>query len=154
MRMTETIDKAKRNPKVVVFGNEVDDSQDKKCYDEEGGRHFHWHNHHHYHSGGFAWGFFLILAGLLFLFNTLNILPWSVWNIVGRLWPIIIILIGVDVVFGRSLISRFLNFFLTFFIFATALGIIFLKVSPGVLTGLPSNILIYLHNISSVLQIK
>jgi hypothetical protein len=38
-----------------------------------------------------AWGIILIVIGALFLFNNLNI---GIWEIVARLWPIILILWG------------------------------------------------------------
>ena len=43
----------------------------------------------------------LIAVGLLFLFNTLGVLPWSLWDTIWRLWPVVLILIGVDILFGR-----------------------------------------------------
>lgn len=43
----------------------------------------------------------LILAGVVFLLNNLGVLPWSVWETLGRLWPLILIGMGLDLVFGR-----------------------------------------------------
>jgi hypothetical protein len=43
----------------------------------------------------------LILAGVLFLLNTLDILPWGVWGSLWRLWPLVLIAIGLDMIFGR-----------------------------------------------------
>jgi hypothetical protein len=44
----------------------------------------------------------LIGLGVLFLLNTLGVLPWGIWATLWRLWPVILILIGVDLLFGRS----------------------------------------------------
>jgi hypothetical protein len=38
-----------------------------------------------------AWGIILIVIGALFLFNNLDI---GIWDLVARLWPIILILWG------------------------------------------------------------
>ena len=43
----------------------------------------------------------LILAGVVFLLNNVGVLPWSVWETLGRLWPLILIAIGIDLVIGR-----------------------------------------------------
>jgi predicted membrane protein len=49
---------------------------------------------------------FLILLGLIFLLNNFGVLPWSVWSILWRFWPIIFILWGLQAIFGRSRFSR------------------------------------------------
>ena len=43
----------------------------------------------------------LIGAGALFLLNNLDILPWSVWGALWRLWPLVLIAIGLDMLLGR-----------------------------------------------------
>ena len=43
----------------------------------------------------------LISAGVVFLLNNLGVLPWGVWEALGRLWPLILIAIGIDLVIGR-----------------------------------------------------
>jgi len=44
----------------------------------------------------------LIGLGIIFLLNTLDILPWSVWGSLWRFWPIILILIGIEILLGRT----------------------------------------------------
>lgn len=43
----------------------------------------------------------LISAGVVFLLNNLGVLPWSVWALLGRLWPLVLIAIGIDLIIGR-----------------------------------------------------
>lgn len=43
----------------------------------------------------------LIVVGFLFLLNNLGIVPWSVWPTLARLWPVLLILLGIDFVLGR-----------------------------------------------------
>ncbi|MEO8287433.1 MAG: DUF5668 domain-containing protein [Chloroflexota bacterium] len=43
----------------------------------------------------------LIGAGVVFLLNNLGILPWGIWNQLWRLWPLILIAIGLDLLIGR-----------------------------------------------------
>lgn len=43
----------------------------------------------------------LIVAGIIFLLNNFGILPWSVWSTLATLWPVILILFGLDIAIGR-----------------------------------------------------
>jgi hypothetical protein len=43
----------------------------------------------------------LIGAGVLFLLNNLGIVDWGIWNDLWRLWPLILIAIGLDLLVGR-----------------------------------------------------
>ena len=43
----------------------------------------------------------LIGLGILFLLNNLGILPWSVWEMIFRLWPVLIIAAGLEILIGR-----------------------------------------------------
>jgi hypothetical protein len=51
--------------------------------------------------GGFVWPLILITAGVIFLLNNLGMLSWSVWDVLWRFWPIVLIAIGLDILFGR-----------------------------------------------------
>lgn len=62
---------------------------------------------------GLAGPVFLIGLGVVFLFNNFGNLPWNVWELILRLWPVLIIAIGLDIVVGRrsawgSLLALFL----------------------------------------------
>jgi hypothetical protein len=43
----------------------------------------------------------LIIVGIIFLLNNLGVIPWSVWFTLARLWPVILILLGIDILLGR-----------------------------------------------------
>ena len=45
--------------------------------------------------------FLLIAAGVVFLLNNLGYLPWNVWGQLWRLWPLILIVMGLDILLGR-----------------------------------------------------
>lgn len=47
----------------------------------------------------------LILAGIVLLLNTLGIWEWEVWWTILRLWPILIIAAGLDLLIGRRSLS-------------------------------------------------
>jgi hypothetical protein len=52
-------------------------------------------------QGGLAGPIILIGAGLLFLLNNLGVISWSVWGGLIKLWPLLLIAIGLDLLFGR-----------------------------------------------------
>lgn len=50
---------------------------------------------------GFVGPLILIFIGLIFLLNNLGIVDVSIWELLWRLWPVWLIAIGVDLLFGR-----------------------------------------------------
>lgn len=44
----------------------------------------------------------LILIGVIFLANNLGFMGWDVWSTLWRLWPVLLIAAGVDIMFGRN----------------------------------------------------
>lgn len=53
------------------------------------------------HGGSLIFPIVLIVAGLILLLNNLGIVPWSVWLSLAQLWPALLILLGIDLLFGR-----------------------------------------------------
>lgn len=57
-------------------------------------------------------GLFFIFLGLVFLLNTLGILSWSIWgnifSIIMRVWPIILIYVGLQIILSRNYILSIL----------------------------------------------
>ncbi len=51
--------------------------------------------------GGFVWPLILISAGVIFLLNNMGRLSWDVWDTLWRMWPVLLIAIGLDILFGR-----------------------------------------------------
>ncbi len=51
------------------------------------------------------WPIVLIVAGILFLLSNLGYLPEPSWNLLWRLWPVILIALGLDVLIGRRSIA-------------------------------------------------
>jgi hypothetical protein len=51
--------------------------------------------------GGFVGPTILIGIGILLLLSNLGMLQWSVWETIGRLWPILLIAAGLDTLVGR-----------------------------------------------------
>jgi len=43
----------------------------------------------------------LIGLGIVFLLNNLGVLSWSVWEVIFRLWPVLLVAAGLDLLLGR-----------------------------------------------------
>jgi hypothetical protein len=64
----------------------------------------------------------LIALGVVFLLNNMGILSWNVWEVIFRLWPILVIAIGLDLLLGRrSALGAVLAFLITLAILLGAL---------------------------------
>lgn len=48
-----------------------------------------------------VWPMVLIALGAVLLLNNLGILDWSIWGVLWRMWPILVIAIGLDMILGR-----------------------------------------------------
>ena len=42
-------------------------------------------------------GVFLLFLGVVFLLQTLNVLPWTIWNTLWRFWPVLLIAGGLSI---------------------------------------------------------
>ncbi len=47
------------------------------------------------------WPIILIGAGVIFLLANLGIIPSNPWPLIWNLWPVILIVIGLDILLGR-----------------------------------------------------
>ena len=66
---------------------------------------------HYRRRGGFVWPIILITLGVIFLLNNLGTLSWTVWDVLWRFWPVLLIAAGLDVLFGRrSIIGSLIAF--------------------------------------------
>jgi hypothetical protein len=74
----------------------------------------------------------LIGLGIVLLLNNLGILDWDVWDVVFRLWPVLLIAAGLEVLIGRrSALGSLLALIVTL---ALVAGVLWL-VSTGVVIG-------------------
>ncbi len=59
------------------------------------------------YPSGLTWPIFLIGVGAILLLNTLGWLSWEIWSVLLRLWPVLLIAGGIDLLIGRrSAIGR------------------------------------------------
>lgn len=75
----------------------------------------------------------LIFLGAVFLLNNFGILPWDVWQSLWKFWPAILILIGAEILLGKSASIR------TFIILAGLIFLVPIALSYNPLTNNPLN---------------
>jgi hypothetical protein len=51
---------------------------------------------------GFVGPLILVTIGFILLFNNLGIIPWDIWGTLWRFWPVILILIGIEIIVCRT----------------------------------------------------
>jgi hypothetical protein len=77
------------------------------------------------HRGGLVGPVILIGLGVVFLLNNLGILSWSLWDVIFRLWPVLLIAAGLDILLGRrSAWGSLLALLLTLIVLAGALWLL------------------------------
>ncbi|MCX7683271.1 MAG: DUF5668 domain-containing protein [Anaerolineae bacterium] len=94
------------------------------------------------HRPSLFWPLVLIGAGVLLLLSNLGYLRWESWNMLWRLWPLLLIALGIDVLIGRrSVLGAFISGLVILGLIVAALVIVFLA-QHSALVGLtlPSGI--------------
>lgn len=46
-------------------------------------------------------GIFLVFLGVVLLLQSLDVLPWSLWNTLWRFWPVLLIISGLSILLRR-----------------------------------------------------
>src|SRR5262245_41869222 len=81
-----------------------------------------------YLSPNLFWPFLLISLGGLLLLQDLGLLPVGLWDLLIRLWPLLLVALGLDMLIGhRSRSHAFLTLFLTTLIVALSLTLAALR---------------------------
>jgi len=113
--------------KVIIMGEEVRDSH-------KGREH-----------GDLFWGLSLIFSGVILFFNTLGVVPWSIWSQLWRVWPMFIILAGLRIVLGKSAISNIIIGAVTIIFFAVLAVYALYATVPELLPALPPDLEYLMH---------
>lgn len=53
-----------------------------------------------------VWAIFLVFIGLVFLLNTTGVVDWSIWTYILRFWPVFLILAGIKLMIGQSVVGE------------------------------------------------
>ncbi len=84
------------------------------------------------HRPSLFWPIVLIMSGVLFLLSNLGYLPEPSWGLLWRLWPVVLIALGLDVLIGRrSLAGAIISGILIFVLIGgTVLAVFFARNIP------------------------
>lgn len=121
--MTQTKNK---EPEVTIFGEALSDKQIQREQNDP------------------ITGFLLLFAGVVLLLNSLEILPWSIWSEMFKFWPILVILFGLKILLGSSLLAHTLINIINFAVFTFLLLFLLLEFAPHLLAWLPADFINYL----------
>lgn len=67
----------------------------------------------------------LILIGLIFLFNNFGILSWSVWEVIWKIWPVFLILFGLEMLIGKKFLGKAVMILLIVILSLALIGFLF-----------------------------
>ena len=78
----------------------------------------------------------LIAVGSVLLLNNLGVLSWTVWANLAQVWPVVLVLVGIELVLGRR--TPLLGFVLAAIVIAVAIGVVAHSTGgPGNVTAAP-----------------
>ncbi len=88
----------------------------------------------------YSWAVFLILIGVLFLLNTTGVVAWGIWLYILRFWPILIVLIGVRIILGNSLVARIVGMLITVLLTIATFFVSYIQFTGKELSFLPKKV--------------
>jgi hypothetical protein len=59
--------------------------------------------------------FIIVIIGIILLLNNFDVLPWSIWQILFRFWPLLVISWGIKIAFGKNSFLYFISYALILF---------------------------------------
>ncbi len=57
---------------------------------------------------GFFGPLLIIFVGIVFLLNNFNLLPWSSWDLFFKLWPVVLVVIGLEILLEGTRWARYM----------------------------------------------
>jgi len=85
---------------------------------------------HEERNNGVLNGVILIMAGVILLLNTMGFLSWDIWETLIRFWPVLLILWGVELLLGATLIGRVAVAIIAFLTFLFVVSYAYGSISP------------------------
>ena len=71
------------------------------------------------------WPLVFIGAGVMLLLSNLGYLPWQSWNVLWRLWPLLLVAIGIDLLIGRrSMVGTIVSTLLILLLIGGAVAVV------------------------------
>lgn len=87
---------------------------------------------------------FLIFIGIIFLFNTTGVVGWGIWEYIFRFWPVFLILGGIKLILGHSVVTEIVITTLAIILFLVAGISSYISYTSKFIPFLPTKIQDYL----------
>jgi len=84
------------------------------------------------HPRDLTGGMLLIVIGVILILNNVGVLDWSIWLDVLRFWPVFIVLLGVNIMLGKSWIAQITSFLLLLCVFTLIITYSLVKSNDGI----------------------
>lgn len=109
----------KSEPKINIFNedisswkNEENKKEESKKEEKVESKKNNKCSHDSKHCGGGVWGLIILFVGVLLLLNNFGIVSRDIWIFLAPFWPVLLILIGIKIILGRSRLASFFSFIL------------------------------------------
>jgi cytochrome c biogenesis protein CcdA len=66
--------------------------------------------------GNMSAGVIVLAVGVVLLFNTMGIVAWEFWQVIIPFWPVLLIIMGLQLILGGGWISRIAMLLITVFV--------------------------------------
>lgn len=97
-------------------------------------------------SGNIFWGLIIIFGGILLLLNNIGIASWEIWNYIWPFWPVLLIILGIRIVFGRGWLSGLFTFLFILVSLVTIVIYGLIQVGSPIVAGLSPQITDFMSN--------
>ncbi len=91
-------------------------------------------------SKDIVWAIFLIFVGFIFLLNTTGVVGWGIWTYILRFWPIFLILGGIKLIAGKSILAEVILSVVAVILFLFAGAISYISYTESRVSFLPKGI--------------
>ena len=96
---------AQSEPRVTILGEQVRKRRRHRPERYDRGRH------------DVVFGMLLLFGGIVLFANTLGLVSWDFWHVIAPFWPLMLVLVGVQIVFGRGTLGWLLMVALSLAVF-------------------------------------
>jgi hypothetical protein len=100
------------------------------------------------HRGGEIIGLIFLSAGVVLLLNYADLLSWDFWEEILVTWPIILILVGIQIILGSNWFSRIITFFLALAAFLLIISYGIIQVESPLAEYLPYQVSDFINSIN------
>jgi hypothetical protein len=136
--LKETKEKENNEAKVTVFGQEVWNPVNAEKIEtcREG--------------GGGVFGLMVLSAGIVLLLNYLGLVSWDFWREIVFMWPVLLILIGLQIILGSHIVARVFVFIVALCLFVAAISYGLVQSQSPIVDHLPLQFKEYLNYLNQL----